>query len=162
IREICDRHGVLLILDEVMCGMGRCGTMFAREADGIGPDLITIAKGLGAGYQPIGALLVHERIMAALKAGAGAFQRGATHMSDTTACAAALAVQRAIETEDLLANVRRQGDHLACALEERLGNLPHIGNIRGRGLLWGIELVADRATKEPFDPSAKLHLRIKR
>ena len=162
IREICDRHGVLLILDEVMCGMGRTGTTFACEQEGIAPDIVCVAKGLGAGYQPIGAALVSERIFAAFSDGSGFFQHGHTYMGHPTACAAALAVQRKIQSLDLLANVRKQGDDLDRRLGERLGHHAHVGDIRGRGLFRGIELVADRATKEPFDPALKLHARIKK
>jgi adenosylmethionine-8-amino-7-oxononanoate aminotransferase len=161
IREICDRYGVLLILDEVMCGMGRTGTLHACAQEGIAPDLLVIAKGLGGGYQPIGAVLLSGRIYDAFAAGSGYFQHGHTYIGHPVACAAALAVQEAIAAGDLLENVRRQGAHLAAALEERFGNHAHVGNIRGRGLFWGIELVADRATKRPFDPALKLHARIK-
>ena len=161
LRQICDRHGVLLILDEVMCGMGRTGTLHACEQEGIVPDLLCMAKGLGAGYQPIGAVLVSGRIHAAFRDGSGQFRHGHTYMGHPTACAAALAVQRAIKSRDLLANVRRQGDRLADGLVERLGNHRHVGDIRGRGLFRGIELVADRATKEPFDPALRIHARVK-
>lgn len=161
IRDICDRHGVLLILDEVMCGMGRTGTAFACEQDGIAPDIVCIAKGLGAGYQPIGAALVSAKIFRAFSEGSGFFQHGHTYMGHPTACAAALAVQRKIQALDLLANVREQGEVLEGRLLDRLGNHAHVGDIRGRGLFRGIELVADRATKEPFDPALKLHAEIK-
>jgi hypothetical protein len=161
IREICDRHSVLLILDEVMSGMGRTGTLFACEQDGIAPDIVCVAKGLGAGYQPIGAALVSQPIFDAFRNGSGAFQHGHTYMGHPTACAAALAVQRKIEKLDLLANVRTQGKALADRLVERLGNHPNVGDIRGRGLFRGIELVADRASKKPLDPALKLHARIK-
>jgi adenosylmethionine-8-amino-7-oxononanoate aminotransferase len=162
IREICDRYGVLLILDEVMCGMGRTGTLHACEQEGIAPDLMTVAKGLGAGYQPIGAVLVAERVFQAFRDGSGAFQHGHTYLGHPVACAAALAVQDVIREDNLLANVRRMGDALQRALTERFGNHPHIGDIRGRGLFVGLELVADRASKRPFDPNLKLHARIKR
>ena len=161
VREICDRHGVLLILDEVMCGMGRTGTLFACEQDGIAPDIVAIAKGLGAGYQPIGALLATDTIFEAFRAGSGLFQHGHTYMGHAIACAAALAVQRTIEADGLLENVRLMGDSLRRALDARFGNHHHVGDIRGRGLFLGIELVSDRSTKEPFDPSRKLHARIK-
>ena len=161
IREICDRHGVLLILDEVMSGMGRTGTMHACEQEGIAPDLLCVAKGLGAGYQPIGATLVSGRVFETFRDGSGIFQHGHTYMGHPMACAAALAVQRAIGGRDLLANVKRQGRVLSDALEARFGNHPHVGDIRGRGLFWGVELVAERATKEPFDAGLKLHARIK-
>ena len=161
IREICDRYGVLLILDEVMCGMGRTGTLYACEQDGIAPDLLTCAKGLGAGYQPIGAVLAADKIYQAIVGGSGAFQHGFTYIGHATACAAALAVQHAIEDEDLLANVRRQGEALRDGLAARFGNNPHVGDIRGRGLFVGLELVEDRATKAPPDPALKLPGKIK-
>lgn len=161
IREICDRHGVLLILDEVMCGMGRTGHLFACAEDGVAPDMITIAKGLGAGYQPIGALLVQGRIYQAIADGSGIFQHGHTYMGHAMAAAAANAVLDEIEARDLLSAVRRQGERLDALLHERLGQHPHVGDIRGRGLFRGVELVADRGTKAPFDPALKLHARVK-
>ncbi len=161
IREICDRYGVLMILDEVMCGMGRTGTLHACEQDGVAPDIMTVAKGLGAGYQPIGATMVAGRIYEAIRGGSGFFQHGHTYMGHPTACAAALEVQKVIAEEDLLANVRAMGDLLDRALTERLGNHRHVGDIRGRGLFRGVELVADRTTKEPFDPATRLNARIK-
>ncbi|MDX1609680.1 MAG: aspartate aminotransferase family protein [Halofilum sp. (in: g-proteobacteria)] len=162
IREICDRHGILLILDEVMCGMGRTGALFACEQEGIEPDLVAVAKGLGAGYQPIGALLVSERIYQAVRAGSGAFQHGHTYMGHPTACAAALAVQRTICEDGLLARVTELGDGLAQRLEVRFGEHPHVGDLRGRGLFRGLELVADRATAEPFPPGRRIHAAVKR
>lgn len=162
IREICDRHGVLLIFDEVMCGMGRTGHLFACEEDGVAPDLLVIAKGLGAGYQPIGAVLLDARIYAAIRDGSGFFQHGHTYMGHPAACAAGLAVQRVIRDDNLLDNVRARGGELRQALESRFGNNPYVGDIRGRGLFLGIEMVADRATKEPFDPARKLNVAIKR
>lgn len=162
IREICDRHGVLLILDEVMCGMGRIGTLYACEQDGVVPDILTCAKGLGAGYQPIGAVLLADRIFDAIAEGSGAFQHGFTYIGHPTACAAALAVQETIERDNLLENVRRQGAALRARLEERFGNHHHVGDIRGRGLFIGLELVRDRASKEPFDPALKLNAKIKK
>ena len=162
IREICDRYGVLLILDEVMCGMGRTGTMHACEQEGIAPDLMVIAKGLGAGYQPIGALLVSGTIFEAMRGGSGFFQHGHTYMAHPTACAAALEVQRVIKEDDLLANVRRQGDNLNRSLMRTFGEHPHVGDIRGRGLFQAIELVVDPETKEPFDPALGLNVRVKR
>jgi adenosylmethionine-8-amino-7-oxononanoate aminotransferase len=162
VRKICDRHGILLILDEVMCGMGRTGTLHACEQEGISPDVIAIAKGLGGGYAPIGALLIEEKIFTTLAEGSGAFLHSHTYMGHPLACAAALAVQRVIRRDKLLENVRRQGDYLSRRLNERFGNHPFVGDLRGRGLFQGIEIVSDRGTKEPFDPSYKLHARIKR
>ena len=162
IRSICDRYGVLLILDEVMCGMGRTGTLHACEQDGIAPDLMTIAKGLGGGYQPIGAVLLSERIFSAFANGSGAFQHGHTYICHPMACAAALAVQETIARDQLLAKVRTMGAHLSRRLRERFGNHAHVGDIRGRGLLMGVELVEDRSSKTPFDPTLKMHARVKR
>ncbi len=161
VREICDRHGMLLILDEVMCGMGRTGTLFACEQDGVAPDLITVAKGLGAGYQPIGAVLVAGKIYRAIRDGSGFFQHGHTYMAHPTACAAALAVQDAIAEDDLLERVRTRGERLSQLLTARFGDHPHVGDIRGRGLFRGLEFVAHRAGKEPFPPEQRLHARIK-
>jgi hypothetical protein len=161
IREVCDRHGVLLILDEVMCGMGRTGTLHACEQEGITPDLIAIAKGLGGGYAPIGALLMQERIFDAVADGSGAFQHSHTYMGHPLACAAALAVQRVIHRDGLLANVRAQGGQLARRLKERFGNHPFVGDVRGRGLFQAVELVADRDSKASFEPEHKLHARVK-
>jgi adenosylmethionine-8-amino-7-oxononanoate aminotransferase len=161
VREICDRHGMLMILDEVMCGMGRTGTLFACEQDGVAPDLVTIAKGLGAGYQPIGAVLVSARICDSIEGGSGFFQHGHTYMGHPMACAAALAVQETIAEDQLLGRVRRMGERLRELLALRFGEHPHVGDIRGRGLFLGLEFVADRASKEPFAPELRLNARIK-
>lgn len=162
IREICDQYGVLLILDEVMCGMSRTGTTFASEQDLISPDIVTIAKGLGAGYQPIGAALVSDKIVEAIRSGSGFFQHGHTYLGHPIACAAALAVQHKIDSHDLRSNIMKQGIELDRQLHERFGNHPNIGDIRGRGLFRGIELVKDRTTKEPLDPELKAHAVIKK
>ena len=162
IREICDRHGILLILDEVMCGMGRTGTLHACEQEEIAPDLMTIAKGLGAGYQPIGATLLSAKIFDAFANGSGFFQHGHTYMGHPVACAAALAVQKVIRRDRLLDNVKSMGAQLARRLSERFGNHPYVGDIRGRGLFQAIELVTDRSAKTPFDPARKLHARVKK
>ena len=162
IREVCDRYGVLLILDEVMCGMGRTGSLFAAEQEGVTADLITIAKGLGAGYQPIGATLVSQRIRDAIANGSGFFQHGHTYIGHATACAAALAVQQSIESRDLLTRVNVLGEGLKARLNERFADHAHVGDIRGRGLFQGLELVADRDSRKPFDASLKLHARLKK
>jgi len=161
VREICDRHGALLILDEVMSGMGRTGTRHAWEQEGIAPDIQAIAKGLGGGYQPIGAMLASTRIIDAIRDGSGAFQHGHTYLAHPLACAAALEVQRVIDDEQLLDRVKDLGAQLERRLVERFGNHRHVGDIRGRGLFQAIELVADRATRTPFDPALKLNQRIK-
>jgi adenosylmethionine-8-amino-7-oxononanoate aminotransferase len=161
IREICDQYGVLLILDEVMCGMGRTGTLFACEREGISPDLMTVAKGLAGGYQPVGGVLVGERIVDMILGGSGALANGHTYMGHSAACAAALAVQRVIEDEHLLERVNQLGTMFEQKLRLRFEGHPHVGDIRGRGLFWAMELVADRGTKASFPQSVKLHERIK-
>ncbi|MEM6487537.1 MAG: aspartate aminotransferase family protein [Pseudomonadota bacterium] len=180
IREICDRYGVLLILDEVMCGMGRTGTLFAcervsgaggtnvwtgAEPDGgerVRPDILCIAKGLGAGIQPIGAMLCSGEIYRTIEGGTGFFQHGHTYIGHPTACAAGLAVMRQIEERDLLADVRARGDALQAALEAAFGQHPHVGDIRGRGLFRGVEIVADRETKTPFNPAMGVAAKLKK
>lgn len=161
VRELCDRHGILLILDEVMCGMGRTGTLHACQHDGVVPDLLAVAKGLGGGYQPIGAVLVQGRVVDAFRHGSGLFQHGHTYIGHAMACAAALAVQRVIRRDGLLERVRHLGQRLESGLRERLGEHPHVGDIRGRGLFWGIEWVQDKSSRRPLDPALKTHARLK-
>ncbi|MBR0836291.1 aspartate aminotransferase family protein [Bradyrhizobium manausense] len=161
VREICDRHGALLILDEVMCGMGRTGTTHAWQQEGISPDIQAIAKGLGGGYQPIGAMLASGKIIDTIRSGSGAFQHGHTYLAHPLACAAALAVQDVIREDNLLEQVKQRGKQLEQRLTERFGNHRHVGDIRGRGLFWAIELVADRASRTSFDPALKLNQKIK-
>lgn len=162
IREICDEYGILLILDEVMCGMGRTGTLFACEQDGVAPDILCIAKGLGAGYQPIGAMLCSAAVYETIAQGSGFFQHGHTYIGHPVATAAGLAVLRAILDRGLLPQVQAKGEALQQALTARFGQNPHVGDIRGRGLFRGIELVADRDGKTPFDPQRKIAARIKK
>ncbi|AOJ89081.1 hypothetical protein WS87_20440 [Burkholderia sp. MSMB0856] len=162
IRAVCDKYGVLLILDEIMSGMGRTGYLFACDEDGVAPDLLTIAKGLGAGYQPIGATLVSDRIYRTIVDGSGFFQHGHTYLGHATACAAALEVQRVIAEEKLLDNVKARGEQLRASLREHYGARPHVGDVRGRGLFVGVELVRDRDSKATFDPALKLHAAVKR
>jgi adenosylmethionine-8-amino-7-oxononanoate aminotransferase len=161
IREICDQYGVLLILDEVMCGMGRTGSLFACNHDPVRPDIITIAKGLGAGYQPIGATLCSKNIFDAIEAGSGFFQHGHTYLAHPVACAASFAVLTKIINQNLPARSRKMGDMLQDALRQKFGQHPFIGDIRGRGLFIGIEFVADREQKTPFDPSKGINRRVK-
>ncbi len=160
IREICDRHGVLLILDEVMCGMGRCGTLFACTAEGVAPDIVTVAKGLGAGYAPIGAMLCSGAVHDAVSRD-GAFQHGHTYHGHPLAAAAANAVLTRLTDDGLVARCAAMGDVLDAALHHHLGAHPAVGDIRGRGLFRGVELVADRATKAPLDPARRTHARVK-
>jgi adenosylmethionine-8-amino-7-oxononanoate aminotransferase len=161
VRALCDKYGILFIADEVMCGMGRTGTMYAIEQDGVAPDLITIAKGLGAGYQPIGAVLVNGAIACRLRAGSGVFLHGHTYIGHPVAAAAALAVQDVIARDGLLAQVRARGTQLRSLLADTFGAHPHVGDIRGRGLFQALEFVRDRETKEAFAPEARLHAVLK-
>jgi adenosylmethionine-8-amino-7-oxononanoate aminotransferase len=161
IKEICEKYDVLLILDEVMCGMGRTGTLFACEYDGVTADIITIAKGLGAGYQPIGAMLVSAKIYDAVTNGSGFFQHGHTYIGHATACAAALAVQKVIERDGLLENVVSKGKQIKDSLIERFSSHPNVGDIRGRGLFVGVELVENKQTKAHFNNSLKINAKIK-
>lgn len=162
IREICDQYGVLLIFDEVMCGMGRTGHLFACDHDQVGPDILCIAKGLGAGYQPIGAVLCTGKIYDAIRDGSGFFQHGHTYIGHPVATAAALAVVQELTSKDLPKRAAAMGEKLEAALNAAFGHHPHVGDIRGRGLFWGLELVADRATKAPFDPSLGLAGKVKK
>jgi len=161
VRQVCDRYGVLFIADEVMCGMGRTGSMHAVDQEGVRPDLMAIAKGLGGGYQPIGAVLASSRIVEAFRKGSGMFQHGHTYIGHATACAAALAVQKVFARDKLIEQVRTRGAYLEQRLRETFANHPYVGDLRGRGLFRGVELVADRATKKPFDPELKLHAKVK-
>ncbi len=162
VRELCDRHGILLILDEVMCGMGRTGTLHACTQEGVAPDLMAVAKGLGGGYQPVGAVLVGGKVIDAIAQGSGFFQHGHTYIGHPTACAAALAVQRVLKRDRLVDRCAQQGEKLATRLARAFAGHPHVGEVRGRGLFRGVEIVRDRATKEPFDPARKLAADIKK
>ena len=156
IREICNQYGLLLILDEVMCGMGRTGTMFACEQEDISPDIVTIAKGLGAGFQPIGAMLCTNGIHEAVAKGSGSFKHGHTYMGHPMASAAASAVLDEMIENDLMSAVRERGGELLSALKSEFSQHPNIGDIRGRGLFLAMEFVSDRETKEPFSTEFKL------
>lgn len=161
VREICKRHGVLLILDEVMCGIGRTGTLFAYEQEEIVPDIVTIAKGLGAGFQPIGAMMCSSKIFDTVVSGSGFFQHGHTYVGHPAACAAGNAVLGRLVDEGIADGVAEKGDRFTNALAQAFGQHPHIGDIRGRGLFLGLEIVEDRETKTPFDPARKIHAKIK-
>ena len=162
IRDICDQYGVLLILDEVMCGMGRTGTLYACDQDGIAPDILCIAKGLGAGYQPIGAALCSAKIYGAIEQGSGFFQHGHTYLGHPMAAAAANAVLDVFFDQGVLDQVTPLGQDLQSRLEQAFGQHPHVGDIRGRGLFRGIEFVSDRDTKTPFDPALGLAGKLKK
>jgi adenosylmethionine-8-amino-7-oxononanoate aminotransferase len=162
VREICDTYGILLILDEVMCGMGRTGHLYACDYDDVTPDIICIAKGLGAGYQPIGAMLCSADIYSAIETGSGFFQHGHTYIGHPVATAAGLAVVKALIDRDLITRAAEKGAQLKDQLIQRFGQHPHIGDIRGRGMFIGMEFVHDRSTKKPFDPELKLAGKLKR
>lgn len=161
VRALCDHYGILFIADEVMCGMGRTGTMYAIEQEGVAPDLIACAKGLAAGYQPIGAVLASTRIVDCLRTGSGAFLHGHTYIGHPVAAAAALVVQQVIARDGLLAQVAARGDYLRRLLQDAFGEHPHVGDIRGRGLFMALEFVQDRASKLPFPAERKLHAVLK-
>jgi adenosylmethionine-8-amino-7-oxononanoate aminotransferase len=161
VRAICDRHGVLLILDEVMSGSGRTGTFLSCEQDGIVPDIVTLGKGLGGGYQPIGAVLCTSDIYETVAKGSGALKHGQTYNAHAVGCAASLAVQHIIQSEKLLERATKAGETLMKLLNARFGTHPNVGDIRGRGLIQAIELVADRRTKAPFNPELEMHKRAK-
>ncbi|ETN46235.1 uncharacterized protein HMPREF1541_00419 [Cyphellophora europaea CBS 101466] len=152
VREVCDRYDVLLILDEVMCGMGRTGTLFAFEQEGITPDLLTMGKCLGAGFAPIAAVLVGSKVVKGLRGGSGNVAHGHTYQSHPVSCAAALAVQKILRRDNLIARSKEMGVVLEKLLKKELGNMKYVGNIRGRGLFWAVEFVQDKQTREPFAP----------
>ncbi|MFB9287453.1 aspartate aminotransferase family protein [Pseudoduganella plicata] len=161
VRALCDKYGILFIADEVMCGMGRTGTLYAIEQEGVVPDIVALGKGLAAGYQPVGAVLARDHIVERLRAGSGVFQHGHTYNAHPVAAAAALAVQKVIRRDALLSAVTMRGTALRRMLRDAFGNHPNVGDIRGRGLFVGLELVQERETKRPFDPDLKLHAAVK-
>jgi adenosylmethionine-8-amino-7-oxononanoate aminotransferase len=161
VRALCDKYGILFIADEVMCGMGRTGTLYAIEQDGVVPDLVALGKGLAAGYQPIGAVLARDHVVERIRKGSGVFQHGHTYNAHPVAAAAALAVQKVIRRDCLLGAATVRGASLRRMLRDAFGMHPYVGDIRGRGLMAGIELVQDRETKRPFDPDLKLFAAVK-
>ncbi|CAG7558168.1 unnamed protein product [Fusarium equiseti] len=158
VRELCDKYGVIMILDEIMCGVGRTGTFFAFEQEGVSPDIMTIAKGLGGGYAAIAGVLINKRVVDVLRQGSAAFNHGHTYQAHPISCAAALAVQKIIRRDSLVERCAKMGLILESMLREELGECMSVGDIRGRGLFWGVEFVKDRASKTPFDPAAKFGL----
>jgi adenosylmethionine-8-amino-7-oxononanoate aminotransferase len=154
IREICDRHDVLLIADEIMCGSGRTGEYFAHSFDGIRPDIVTLAKGIGGGYQPLAAVVLGKRVATTLSN--SGFAHGYTYIGHAAACAAGLAVQTVIDRDDLLSRTRRMGKMLLAMLRESIGDHPMVGDIRGRGLFAAIELVSDRQSRAGFERGGRL------
>ncbi|KAJ5991734.1 hypothetical protein N7451_007458 [Penicillium sp. IBT 35674x] len=155
-KAVCEKYGALLIMDEIMSGMGRCGTLHAWEQEDVVPDIQTIGKGLGGGYAPVSGILINDSIVQVLDRGTGVFRHGQTYQGHPVSCAAALAVQKTIQEQRLLENVRNMGAYLERQLRQRLGDHPYVGDIRGKGLFWGIEFVKDKTTKEPFDPATRL------
>lgn len=166
IRDICDQYDVLLILDEIMCGMGRTGVLHACEQEEVQGDLQTMSKGIAAGYQALGAILISDKIVKIVNNGSGFFQHGHTFIGHPTSCAAGLATQLEIQERDLLTNVQKQGVNLRSSLQQAFNKdtllADHVGDIRGRGLFIGIELVIDKYKKQSFDPNLKLHAKIKK
>lgn len=156
IRKVCDRHGVLLVLDDVMSGMGRSGELYSHLEDGILPDIVAIGKGLAAGYQPISGFLLSGPVYDALANGSGILRNGQTQVNHPFACAVALAVQRRLEEDGLLAAGRRRGEEMRALLHETFADHPFVGDIRGRGLFLGLEFVADRQTARPLDGGGAL------
>ncbi|KAL4880896.1 pyridoxal phosphate-dependent transferase [Aspergillus karnatakaensis] len=159
-KAVCKKYGALFILDEVMSGMGRCGTLHAWEQEDVVPDLQTIGKALGGGYAPVSGLLISDNIVRTIDKGTGAFRHGQTYQGHPVSCAAALAVQKVIKEEELLENVKRMGDYLEERLKDTLVESKYVGDIRGKGLFWGLEFVKDKATKEPFEPEAAIAFRL--
>ena len=161
VREICDRYGVMMIADEVMCGAGRCGTWRALESDGVEPDIMSVAKGLAAGYMPLGAAIYSDKVASAITAAHGAPMTGHTFTGHTASCAAGVAVQKIITREKLVERVHANEAKLKAMIAEALAGVEAVGDIRGRGHFIATELVADRKTRKPFDASHKLYMRIR-
>lgn len=161
VRDLCDKYGCLLILDEIMCGMGRTGTLHACEQEGVSPDILVVAKGLGGGAAPIAAVFVSDGVYDAIDSGSGFLQNGFTYMGHPMSCAVALAVQETIREEKLLENVRAQGERLRKGLNNALAGHDHVGDIRGRGLFLAIEFVSDKASRSPFAPVLNVHEAVK-
>ncbi|KAH8901121.1 aminotransferase class 3 [Thozetella sp. PMI_491] len=153
VRAMCDKYGILLHLDEIMCGAGRTGSYFAFEQEGMRPDIVTIGKGLGGGYAPIAGMLINDKIVDSLRKGTSAFNHGHTYQAHPVSCAAALAVQRVLERDHLIERVAASADGLEAALRKTFANCAYVGDIRGRGFFWTLEFVKNKETKEPFERS---------
>ncbi|KAM3439835.1 hypothetical protein NHJ13734_003568 [Beauveria thailandica] len=159
-RALCDKYGILLILDEIMCGTGRCGTYFAFEPEDVVPDLVTVAKGLGGGYCSIAAVLAHKNVVDVIRRGTSSFNHGHTYQAHPVACATALAVQRIVRRDDLVARCAAMGKLLEAKLRAELSGCPSVGDVRGRGLFWAVEFVKNRETKETFDPLISFGIKV--
>ncbi|CAI7644943.1 unnamed protein product [Penicillium bialowiezense] len=155
-KDVCEKYGALFVLDEIMSGMGRCGTLHAWEQEDVVPDIQTIGKGLGGGYAPVSGILIGDSIVQTMDKGTGVFRHGQTYQGHPISCAAAYAVQKTIQEQSLLENVKSMGAYLEAQLRKRFESHPHVGDIRGKGLFWGMEFVRDKASKEPFDPKDRL------
>jgi adenosylmethionine-8-amino-7-oxononanoate aminotransferase len=161
VREICEAHGVLMISDEVMCGAGRSGTWRALEKDGVEPDIMSVAKGLAAGYLPLGAAVFTNKVNDAITKTFGAVQTGHTFTGHTACCAAGIAVQKIVEREKLVERVAANETRFKQLIADALSDVEAVGDIRGRGYFQAIELVKDRKTKKPFDGTLKLFFQIR-
>lgn len=155
VKALCEKYGILLILDEIMCGSGRCGTFFAFEPEDVEPDIVTIAKGLGGGFAPVAGVLMHRRVVEALRQGSQTFVHGHTFQAHPISCAAALAVQKIVRRDGLVRRSAEMGAVLGEMLRRELSSCRSVGDVRGRGLFWAVEFVRDRATREPFDASVQ-------
>ena len=161
VREICDRYGILMISDEVMSGVGRCGTWRALERDGVAPDLMSVAKGLAAGYMPLGAAIYNGKVHEAIMAAHGAPMTGHTFTGHTASCAAGVAVQNIILRENLVERVASNEARIKSMLADALTGVEAVGDIRGRGHFIAVELVANRETKAPYPAAKMLFMRIR-
>ena len=164
VRRVCDQYRILLILDEIMCGMGRMGTRFAfeREGEGVVPDIMTIGKGLGGGYAPIAGMLVSERVIRGLAEGSGLMNHGQTYQAHPLSCATALAVQRIVKRDELVERCAVMGEALEKLLRQALRDCKYVGNIRGGGMFWGIEFVRGKETRETFEPQVEFGYRVQK
>ncbi|KAF5017399.1 hypothetical protein F66182_10679 [Fusarium sp. NRRL 66182] len=157
IKAVCEKYGALLILDEVMCGMGRTGTLHAWEQEDVVPDICVVGKGLGAGYAPVSSVLLNSSLVDSFQKSGKGFAHGQTYMAHPQAAAAALKVQQIIKRDSLTDHVRAMGGYLETRLKERLLPMSFVGDIRGRGLFWAIEFVTNKQTKTPFPYSLGLN-----
>ena len=153
VKEVCERYEVLLILDEVMCGMGRTGSKWAFEQEGVCPDVVTFGKGLGGGFAAVAGVAIGEKVRRGIEGGSGNVAHGQTYQAHPVSCATALEVGRIVEEDGLIERCKKMGVVLERSLRDRLEDCKYVGNIRGRGLFWGVEFVKDKRTRQPFDAS---------
>jgi adenosylmethionine-8-amino-7-oxononanoate aminotransferase len=162
IREICTRHDVLWIADEIMAGVGRTGTFLAIEQWKVLPDIVVLAKGLSSGYVPLSAILIHDRVFKAFRNSNAPYVGGHTYNAHPVTAGVGLAVLNYLEKNRLVEGVAGKGEVLGRGLKKMEAQLPIVGNARGRGLMWGLELVKNKKTKEGFDPRQKIWLQVMR